>query len=166
MAEHAVGTRARPRADAAGAAATERFRAWLRARDLPVTRQRLAIADILLTADRQLAAEEVAHELALRGTRVGTATVYRTLDVLVESGLLVERDFREGFRRFEPVRGASAQAQLRCLSCGRREEFQDADLDRLIARAVEARGFAFGRHRLVVHGTCRECGATGAERDA
>jgi len=77
---------------------------YLREHNLPVTAQRLAIADVLLTSERHLSAEEVAQEVSARGRAVGTATVYRTIDTLLESGLLVERDFGEGFRRFEPAR--------------------------------------------------------------
>lgn len=159
MAEHPVVEPAPARVGTAGAAAMERFRAWLRERNLPATPQRLAIADILFSAERQLAAEEVARELAVRGTKIGTATVYRTLDVLVESGLVVERDFSEGFRRFEPVREAVERQALRCTACGRVEAFPDADLERRIAHAAESRGFARDRHRLVVYGICRDCRA-------
>ena len=97
----------------------ERFVGYLREHNLPVTAQRLAIADVLLTSDRHLSAEEVAHEVSARGRTVGTATVYRTIDTLVESGLLVERDFGEGFRRFEPARDVPHHEHLVCTQCGK-----------------------------------------------
>ena len=84
---------------------TDAFATYLRSHNLPVTEQRLAVADVVLSADEHLSAEEVENRLAGRGVSVGTATVYRTLDVLVKSGLVVERDFGEGFRRFESARG-------------------------------------------------------------
>jgi Fur family ferric uptake transcriptional regulator len=122
-----------------------------------VTPQRLAIAGIVLDADRHLSAEEVVSELASRGTKAGTATVYRTLDVLVASGLAVERDFAEGFRRFEPARERSQRQQLLCMSCGRAEEFRDDRLELVAAAAAEAHGFVRERHRLVIYGTCAHC---------
>ena len=82
----------------------DRFVGYLREHNLPVTAQRLAIAETLLTSHRHLSAEEVAQEVTAAGRKVGTATVYRTIDTLLESGLVVERDFGEGFRRFEPAR--------------------------------------------------------------
>ena len=142
MAEHAV---------------ADRFRAWLRERELPVTAQRMAIADILLSADRHLSAEEVAEALAARGSRAGTATVYRTIDVLVESGLVVERDFGEGFRRFEPARDQPQHEHLICTACGRVEEFEDAQLDAMTERAAAERGFSRERHRLMIFGVCATC---------
>ena len=133
------------------------FRAYLRDRGLPVTPQRLAIADVLLGSDRHLSAEEIAGELALRGTAVGTATVYRTIDVLLESGLVIERDFGEGFRRFEPSRDAPHHEHLLCSACGAVEEFRDERLERITTEAAESRGFVRHRHRLVIHGLCRAC---------
>ncbi len=82
----------------------DEFTRYLRAHNLPVTPQRLAVAEILLMRDRHFSADEVAQELARNGSKIGTATIYRTLEVLVKSGLVVERDFGEGFRRFESAR--------------------------------------------------------------
>ena len=64
--------------------------------------QRLAIADAVLSTDRHLSAEEVAAELRLAGASAGTATVYRTLEVLVRSGLVVERDSAKGSNATKP----------------------------------------------------------------
>ena len=61
----------------------DRFRAWLSEQHLPLTPQRLAIADLLLSSDRHLSAEELIDALAGKGLKVGTATVYRTIDVLL-----------------------------------------------------------------------------------
>lgn len=88
------------------ATALTAFKAFLRERNLPFTPQRLAIADVVLAADRHLSADEVIRGVRSRGAVAGAATVYRTIDLLVESGLVVERDFGEGFRRFEPARDA------------------------------------------------------------
>ncbi|HVT41006.1 MAG TPA: Fur family transcriptional regulator [Gemmatimonadaceae bacterium] len=135
----------------------ERFRGWLREHELPVTAQRVAIAEIVLASDRHLSAEEVTVALARRGTKAGTATVYRTLDVLVASGLVVECDFAEGFRRFQPARERGEQEQLLCTSCGRVEAFRDDQLALLAIAAAEAHGFAHLRHRLVIYGECDTC---------
>lgn len=135
----------------------ERFVAYLREHNLPVTAQRLAIAEVLLTSDRHLSAEEVAQQVTERGRTVGTATVYRAIDTLLESGLIVERDFGEGFRRFEPARDAPHHEHLVCTQCGRVEEFRDERLERMTTIVAESRGFARQRHRLVIHGICRDC---------
>ena len=134
-----------------------RFVAYLRQHNLPVTAQRLAIAEVLLTSERHLSAEEVAQEVTARGRAAGTATVYRTIDTLLESGLLVERDFGEGFRRFEAARDVPNHEHLVCTQCGKVEEFRDERLERMTTIVAESRGFARQRHRLVIHGICRDC---------
>jgi Fur family ferric uptake transcriptional regulator len=78
----------------------DEFRAYLKANELPVTPQRVAVAEVLLLRDRHYSAEEIGRELEKDGVKVGTATIYRSIEVLVRSGLVVERDFGEGFRRF------------------------------------------------------------------
>ncbi|HUF28952.1 MAG TPA: Fur family transcriptional regulator [Gemmatimonadaceae bacterium] len=145
----------------------ETFRAYLREHNLPVTAQRLAIAEVVLNSEGHLAADEVLEELVMRGAPVGKATVYRTIDLLVTSGLVVERDFGEGFKRFEPSRGIPHHEHLLCNLCGKVTEFRDERLERMTMLIADAHGFARQRHRLVIHGICAECqrrGPTGDER--
>lgn len=138
-------------------AVTTAFVRYLREHNLPVTAQRLAIADVLLRAERHLSAEEIAAEVSAKGRKVGTATVYRAIDTLLESGLIVERDFGEGFRRFEAARDVPNHEHLVCTQCGKVEEFRDERLERMTTIVAESRGFARQRHRLVIHGICRDC---------
>lgn len=139
------------------ATALTAFKAFLRERNLPFTPQRLAIADVVLAADRHLSADEVIRGVRSRGAVAGAATVYRTIDLLVESGLVVERDFGEGFRRFEPARDAPQHEHLLCTVCGRIIEFRDERLERMTTLHAEAHGFARQRHRLVIYGVCPDC---------
>jgi Fur family transcriptional regulator, ferric uptake regulator len=143
--------------DAAVEADREAFRAYLRDHNFPATSQRLAIADVVLGTDRHLSAEEVARELKARGATAGTATVYRTLEVLVRSGLVVERDFGEGFKRYEASRGVPHHEHLLCTVCGRVTEFRDERLERMTTLLAEAHDFSRQRHRLVIYGLCGEC---------
>ncbi len=126
-------------------------------RQLPLTPQRLAIADLLLGSESHLSAEELIETLAGKGLKVGTATVYRTIDVMLESGFIVERDRGEGFRRFEPNRELPHHEQLLCTVCGRVEEFRDGALERMTQRVADAHGYVRERHRLVIYGTCGGC---------
>ncbi len=135
----------------------ETFRAFLRDHNLPVTAQRVAIAEVVLGSDRHLSAEEVAQEVNDKGAAAGTATVYRTLELLVRSGLVVERDFGEGFRRFESARDAPHHEHLMCSVCGRVREFREERLERMTTLIAESHGFARQRHRLVIYGVCESC---------
>jgi Fur family transcriptional regulator, ferric uptake regulator len=133
------------------------FRNYLREHNLPVTAQRVAIADIVLGTDRHLSAEDIADALREQGAAAGTATVYRTLEVLVKSGLVVERDFGEGFKRYEASRGVPHHEHLICTSCGRVTEFRDERLERMTTLLAEMHDYTRQRHRLVIHGLCGEC---------
>src|SRR6476661_9206236 len=86
-----------------GPALLERFRRYLRDHRQPVTRQRDLIAQVVLRSDDHPSVEGIRRALKERGERVGTATVYRTLELLLESGLVRAHDFGEGFRRYEAM---------------------------------------------------------------
>jgi Fur family ferric uptake transcriptional regulator len=138
----------------------ERFRDWLKGRGLPATPQRLTIAALALGAERPLSAEDVVDRLRTKGPAPGTATVYRTIDLLIDCGLVTElEDRREGFRRFQPVRDDVSSNELLCTACGGVTRVMDdtvAARGRTLARAND---FVPVRHRLVVYGMCATCRA-------
>ncbi len=82
-----------------GAALLDRFRRYLRDHHQPVTRQRDLEAQAVFLSEEHLSVDEILRLLRQQGEAVGTATVYRTLEVLVESGLVRAHDFGEGFKR-------------------------------------------------------------------
>ena len=140
-----------------GARQLEEFRRYLGDHNLPATQQRLAVAEVLCYAVDHLSAEEVAKRVAKRRGPVGTATVYRTLDLLVQSGLAREHDFGEGFKRYEPVAGGQAHEHCICSSCGRVMEFSNDRLELMIALLAEEVAFRPHHHRLEIYGICRDC---------
>lgn len=137
------------------------FQTYLRQHNLPATTQRLAIARVVFASDRHLSVDDVAREIASQGAHAGTATIYRTIDLLVRSGLVVERDFGEGFRRFEPARGIPHHEHMLCTVCGTVDEFRDERLERMTTLIAEGQGFSRQRHRLVIYGVCAECQRSG-----
>lgn len=135
----------------------ESFRQYLAGRGQPATRQRLAVAETLYAAADRPSAEDLTRRLAARGFRVGAATVYRTLDLLVQSGLAQAHDFGEGFRRFEPVVAGAARAHCICASCGSVGVFPDGRLEPVVALGAAEAGFRPQRYRLEVYGLCQAC---------
>ena len=134
-----------------------RFRSWLGARNLPATPQRLAIATVVLGSDHPLSAEEVVEALREQGPAPGTATVYRTIDVLIQCGLVIEQDRHEGFRRFQAVRDDVSAEELLCTVCGRVAHARVDGVADATAAAAEKSGFTRVRHRLVIYGMCAAC---------
>jgi Fur family transcriptional regulator, ferric uptake regulator len=139
-----------------GAKLLEEFRRYLGDHNLPATQQRLAVAEAVFFAGEHLSAEEIGRRVAKRGA-VGTATVYRTLDLLVRAGLAKEHDFAEGFKRYEPLAAGQVHEHCICSSCGRVTEFSNDRLERMIALLAEEVEFRADHHRLEIYGVCRSC---------
>lgn len=131
----------------------EAFRRYLREHNLPVTHQRLAVAEAIFFSGEHLSAEDVAR----RSGTIGTATVYRTLDLLVRSGLVKQHEFGEGFKRYEPAAGGQPHEHCICSSCGAVMEFSNDRLERMIALLAEEVEFRPHHHRLEIYGLCRRC---------
>jgi Fur family ferric uptake transcriptional regulator len=140
------------------------FRRYLKEQRLPVTQQREAIARVVFSTRGHLSVEEIENTLRAGGNRIGKATVYRTLDVLVRSRLVVEHDFGEGFKRYENrLSQDSVHEHLICMECGKVIEFQSWEVQDVKGRVTAAHGFKPTRHRLEIYGLCRECQEAGAE---
>ncbi len=139
------------------------FRAALQEQHVPVTYQREAVARILFESARHLSAEEVAERLKERGERVGKATVYRTLALLVDIGLATEHDFDEGFKRYEPRVGPAHHDHLICTSCGEVIEFHRSELDALQLDVATSRGFHVLTRQLKLYGLCQACDSQAGE---
>lgn len=127
---------------------------------LKLTRQRLSIAERFLDSEGHLSAEDLYHALAGDGHRVGLATVYRTLKMLVDAGLAQVRHFPDGTARYENVYGEPAHDHLICVECGRIIEIENPLIQQLYQRAFDAQGFVASGHRLVITGICSDCQRT------
>jgi Fur family ferric uptake transcriptional regulator len=135
----------------------ESFRRYLREHNLPVTAQREQVADVIFGSPGHLSADDIERTLRARGANVGKATVYRTLDLLSQSGMVSTRDFGEGFKRYERAPGRSHHEHLICIRCNRVIEFVNERLERMKALIAEEYGFRHHHHRLEIFGTCPEC---------
>lgn len=133
------------------------FTRYLRDRRLPVTRQRLEVASALFQSPDHPSADRLQRALAEQGLEVGTATVYRTLDLLVDSGLVREHDFGEGFRRYEPTSERSRHEHLVCRRCGRAVEFINERLERMLEMIADEHRFLHRQHRVEIYGLCLDC---------
>lgn len=140
-----------------GAALLERFRRHLRDHHQPVTRQRDLVAQVVLVSDDHPSVDDIIRRLRDRGEPVGTATVYRTLEVLVESGLVRAHDFGQGFKRYEPMPAQAYHEHLICERCARVVEFQNERLERMLPIIADEHAFEHSRHKVEIYGVCRDC---------
>lgn len=146
-----------PLARTEGAALLDLFRRYLRDHRQPVTRQRDLIAQIVFLSDDHPSVDAIIRRLRDAGEAVGTATVYRTLEVLVESGLVRAHDFGEGFKRYEPMAAQTHHEHLICERCGRVVEFQNVQLERMLPIIADEHAYQHQRHRVEIYGVCGEC---------
>lgn len=140
------------------------FGRYLREHGLPVTQQREAVAEVVFGSDGHLSVDEIERRLREGGERIGKATIYRTLDLLVRSKLVEEHDFGEGFKRYEHrLSRQPVHEHLICLECAKVTEFQSREIIRLEAQVADRYGFRPTRHRLEIYGLCGDCQEAGVE---
>ncbi|RZU33507.1 Fur family transcriptional regulator [Blastococcus saxobsidens] len=121
-----------------------------------ITRQRSALEALLAELEDFRSAQDLHALLRDRGDGVGLATVYRTLQALVEEGqvdVLRGDDGEASYRSCSPVH----HHHLVCRSCRRTVEVADPPLERWAQRIAAEHGFADVHHQLEVYGTCGAC---------
>ncbi|TVP42268.1 MAG: transcriptional repressor [Gemmatimonadales bacterium] len=139
------------------------FGRYLREQGLPVTQQREAVADAVFATDEHLSVDDIERRVRDAGERIGKATIYRTLDLLVRSRLVQEHDFGEGFKRYEHrLSRQPDHDHLICLECGGVTEVKSPELRGLQDRVAGETGFLPSRHKLEIYGLCAACQAAGA----
>ncbi len=120
------------------------------------TRERELILDAVMGEHGHFSAEELALGLARRGGDVSRATIYRTLDLLVDRGTLQRVPLDEGGCRYELSRERKPHAHLYCLACGRLSDYHVKELETVLRR-VGRSGFRTEHLLLRVCGYCPRC---------
>jgi Fur family ferric uptake transcriptional regulator len=136
----------------------DRLRERLTAAGQRTTPQRLLVAEVLGAARRQLTAEELWHRVRRRSPRLGRATVFRTVEALVDAG--VARRFEldnhvYGYAACEP----GHHHHLACSECGRVEEIDEGYVRPVALRVAAETGFVIDDARLDFYGRCAACAA-------
>lgn len=140
------------------------FSRYLHEQGLPSTQQREAIASVVFSSNDHLSVGDIEQRLRQDQHRIGKATIYRALELLVRSKLVEEHDFGEGFKRYEHrLSREPVHEHLICLECDRVIEFRSEEVKRIEDWVLDAHGFAPSRHRLEIYGLCRECRDAGVE---
>jgi len=135
----------------------ERVRAEAKLRGVRWTTQRQVIVEQFLLAGEHLTAEGLHHRAREVDPAIGAATVYRTLNLLVEIGVASRVRFGAGSAAYEPALDRSHHDHLVCLACGTVVEFEDAGIERRQQAIAKRHGFALRSHRLELHGLCPAC---------
>lgn len=132
------------------------FARYIQEKGLKTTRQRNTIISVFFRLRGHVSVEELLKEVKKVNTRIGYATVYRTLHLLVESGLVEERRFGDGLARYEGHSDVEHHDHMICLECGEIFEFYNPRLEALQEKLAEENHFEIYRHRLELYGACKD----------
>ena len=134
----------------------EEMKAALRERGVAVTRKRAKLLEVLLASDRHPSVSEI-HE-GVRAAYPGTslATIYNTIEILKETGQVLEIEFSASANRYDgriPV----SHPHLVCLQCEKVEDMENTATHDPLERVSQATGYDIVRLRTDYYGTCPEC---------
>ncbi|HXW04786.1 MAG TPA: transcriptional repressor [Vicinamibacterales bacterium] len=115
------------------------------------------IVNVFLRQEGHLTADDLVDLIRKEDQRISRATVYRTLQWMVDAGIARKVDFGEGRFRFEHSYRHPRHFHLICKGCNRSFEFLSSDIEALLEEVAAARGFTPRQSVLQIHGTCEAC---------
>jgi Fur family ferric uptake transcriptional regulator len=134
----------------------EKFREYLEIRGEKLTQPRRVLVRHIFNTHKHFDADELFRDLHDAGHQVSRSTVYRTLRLLVDSGLL--RELRLTNRSaFEHDYGYPAHDHLHCSTCNKIVEFRNDEILKLRDAVSLAHGFRPTGHRFLITGVCSAC---------
>ena len=133
------------------------FETYLHEHRIKYTSARRRVLDAVLTIQGHFEAEQVLYLLRERGFKVSKATVYRTLPLLIECGILKQVRFDVKQAHYELAFGEAPHDHMVCRRCGRIIEFASDEVIELRTRIAQRHHFHAISHRLQLSGLCWEC---------
>ena len=121
------------------------------------TKQRRAVLNAFIECENHVSAEELYNLVSAIEPKVGLATVYRTLALLIQSGLASELDFGDGQKRYEHKYMHSHHDHMICTECGKIIEFNHPLIEKYQEEVASRNGFTITSHKLDMFGLCNEC---------
>jgi Fur family ferric uptake transcriptional regulator len=131
----------------------------LKDRGVRLTRQRRVLLDLIDTSGKHLDADTLFQMAKEKDPKLNRVTVYRTLKMLKESGLVDELDLAhfEGEKHYYETRLKREHAHIICLRCGRVEEFFGEQLNAVKGQVESQFGFQIVFSRTEIGGYCEHC---------
>jgi Fur family ferric uptake transcriptional regulator len=137
---------------------------YMTKRGLRSTEQRRLIIDTFFDSPEHVTIEQLLHKVREVDPGVGYATVYRTMKMLSDGGIVEERKFGDGFTRYELADGDAHHDHLICMDCGNITEFEEPLIEELQERIAARYGFLVRHHKHELYGICRPCQERAAAR--
>jgi len=138
-------------------AAKEKFVAFLATKTRRMTAQRQAIIDAVFSTEEHFTADQLLDWSRARDKSVSRATVYRTLPLLTESGLVREMDFGKDHKFYDPNYAEHPDHNhIVCADCEKIVEFESDEIAEIEKKISTKLGFAVKTQRLQITATCQE----------
>jgi Fur family ferric uptake transcriptional regulator len=144
----------------------DKFDTFLRDQGLKLTAERSALVHEIFATHYHFEADELLFKMKQKGLKISRATVYRTLELLVKSGLVRRVHLGEDHYHYEHVSGNSHHDHLICTTCGTVIEFHDEMLEQRQRDICERKKFTPTFHNLQILGLCDACRRKGEQPDA
>ena len=128
----------------------------LRSKGIRLTPQRQLVVRRAVTY-LHFTAEELVKDVRANDASVARGTVYRTLGLLHEAGVVEKHDFRYGPPNYEVTFGKAHHDHLMCVQCGEIIEFQEPRVERLQQEVVKRFGYQLMSHTHKLYGLCAAC---------
>ncbi len=138
---------------------TQKFEDFLKSSGLRLTQTRMDVLDQVFAYPGHFQIEDLLVQMRQNGYNVSRPTIYRTLPLLVRSGLLTEFIDAHKNTRYESIHSLKEHAHLICLRCSQIVEFKEPQIDALQRSVCEAHQFKPVRFRNEIIGYCSECQA-------
>jgi len=143
--------------------AKEKFLSFLAEKNLRITAQREVIVDTVFSTDQHFTAEELLEWSRAKDRSVSRATVYRTLPLLTESGLVREMDFGKDYKFYDPNYAEHPNHNhIICQDCEKIVEFESDKISKIEDEISHRLGFSLKSQRLQITATCEELKKLGA----
>jgi Fur family ferric uptake transcriptional regulator len=137
---------------------------YLKEQGFKFSKKRAAVIEYFVNADRHFTVEQLYLELKKKYEGLGYSTVYRTLKLLVDSGVATVHHFGETDARFELVHQQDHHDHFMCKYCGTIIEFHSTSIERLQLEVARQFGFTVVDHELQLFGVCKSCRHKQAKR--
>ncbi len=139
------------------AARLDKLTQYLTRNRLKNTHQRNTIVDIFFKQkQKHLRIEELLEIVRQVDAKIGYATVYRTLLLLVQAGLAEQSHFNDGQSRFEVV-DEHHHDHIICTECGVIVEFENETIETIQKQTARTLGFKLTGHKMELYGLCQKC---------
>jgi Fur family ferric uptake transcriptional regulator len=128
------------------------FTAYLEKKGQRRTPERFAILDEIYSNKKHFDVDTLYIQMINRNYHVSRATVYNTLDLLIECGLVIKHQFGQNMAQFEQAYGYKQHDHIICNTCSKVMEFCDPRIQQITSKMAELLNFEVSRHSLNLYG--------------